>query len=109
VTGRKKDIIIRGGENLSALEIEEILLRHPAVREVAVVAVPDAVYTERACAVASLEPGQSLTLDDVRAHFHRAGVARHKTPEQLVILGELPHTATGKVRKQELREKFGSA
>jgi acyl-coenzyme A synthetase/AMP-(fatty) acid ligase len=109
VTGRKKDIIIRGGENLSALEIEEILLRHPAVREVAVVAVPDKVYTERVCAVASLEPGRELTLDDVRAHFHRAGVARHKTPERLVILDDLPHTATGKVRKQELREKFGSA
>ena len=109
VTGRKKDIIIRGGENLSALEIEEILLRHPAVREVAVVAVPDPVYTERACAVAALEPGQALTLDDVRAHFHQAGVARHKTPEQLVILADLPHTATGKVRKQELREEFGSA
>jgi acyl-coenzyme A synthetase/AMP-(fatty) acid ligase len=109
VTGRKKDIIIRGGENLSALEIEEILMRHPAVREVAVVAVPDEVYTERACAVAALEPGQALSLEDVRAHFQRAGVARHKTPEQLVILGDLPHTATGKVRKQELREKFGSA
>jgi acyl-coenzyme A synthetase/AMP-(fatty) acid ligase len=109
VTGRKKDIIIRGGENLSALEIEEILMRHLAVREVAAVAVADKLYTERVCAVVSLEPGASLTLDEVRAHFQSAGVAKHKTPEQLVILDHLPHTATGKVHKQELREKLGPA
>jgi acyl-CoA synthetase (AMP-forming)/AMP-acid ligase II len=109
VTGRKKDIIIRGGENLSALEIEEILLRHPAVREVAAVAVPDQVYTERVCAVVSLEAGTALSLEDVRRHFVQSGVAKHKTPERLVVMAELPHTATGKVKKQELREKFRSS
>jgi non-ribosomal peptide synthetase component E (peptide arylation enzyme) len=106
VTGRKKDIIIRGGENLSALEIEEILLRHPAVREAAAVAVPDPVFVERAAAVVSLKPGATLSLEEVRKHFMGAGVARQKTPERLVVLDELPHTATGKVMKQELRRRF---
>jgi len=109
VTGRKKDIIIRGGENLSALEIEETLMRHPSVREVAAVAVPDPVYTERVCAVAALVPGSVLTLEDIRAHFLRSGLAKHKTPERLLILDDLPRTATGKVRKQELREQLRDA
>jgi acyl-coenzyme A synthetase/AMP-(fatty) acid ligase len=103
VTGRKKDIIIRGGENLSALEIEEILLRHPAVREAAAVAVPDPVFVERVAAVVSLKPGVTLDLDDVRKHFTSVGVAKQKTPEQLVVVADLPHSATGKVMKQELR------
>jgi acyl-coenzyme A synthetase/AMP-(fatty) acid ligase len=106
VTGRKKDIIIRGGENLSALEIEEILLRHPAVREAAAVAVPDPVFVERVAAVVSLKPDTTLSLDEVRTHFLAVGVARQKTPEHLVVLDELPHTATGKVIKQELRRRF---
>jgi non-ribosomal peptide synthetase component E (peptide arylation enzyme) len=109
VTGRKKDIIIRGGENLSALEIEEILIRHPAVRDAAAVAVPDRIYTERVCAVVSLEAGTSLTLEDVREHFARSGAAKHKTPERLVVLAELPHTATGKVKKKQLREALESS
>jgi acyl-CoA synthetase (AMP-forming)/AMP-acid ligase II len=106
VTGRKKDIIIRGGENLSALEIEEILLRHPAVREAAAVAVPDPVFVERVAAVVSLKPDATLSLEDVREHFLGAGVARQKAPERLVVLDELPHTATGKVMKQELRRRL---
>ncbi|MCW2529104.1 MAG: fadK [Pseudonocardiales bacterium] len=108
VTGRKKDIIIRGGENLSALEIEEILMRHPAVKEVAAVAVADKIYTERVCVVVALESGASLTLADVQAHFSRSGVAKQKTPERLVLVDALPHTATGKVKKQELRESLES-
>jgi non-ribosomal peptide synthetase component E (peptide arylation enzyme) len=103
VTGRKKDIIIRGGENLSALEIEEILLRHPAVREAAAVAVPDPVFVERVAAVVSLKPGVTLDLDDVRKHFTSVGVAKQKTPERLLVVEDLPHSATGKVMKQELR------
>jgi acyl-coenzyme A synthetase/AMP-(fatty) acid ligase len=106
VTGRKKDIIIRGGENLSALEIEEILLRHPAVREAAAIAVPDPAFVERVAAVVSLRPNATLSLEDVRQHFTGAGVARQKTPERLVVLDELPHTATGKVMKQELRRRL---
>jgi acyl-CoA synthetase (AMP-forming)/AMP-acid ligase II len=106
VTGRKKDIIIRGGENLSALEIEEVLLRHPAIREAAAVAVADPVFVERVAAVVSLKPNATLSLEDVRNHFMGAGVARQKAPERLVVLDELPHTATGKVMKQELRRRL---
>jgi cyclohexanecarboxylate-CoA ligase len=109
LTGRKKDIIIRGGENLSALEIEEILLDHPAVAESAAIAVPDAIYTERVCAVVSLRPGASLTLADVRRHFASSGVAKQKTPERLVILPELPHTPNGKVKKQQLKDELAKS
>jgi acyl-CoA synthetase (AMP-forming)/AMP-acid ligase II len=103
VTGRKKDIIIRGGENLSALEIEEVLLRHPAVQDAAAIAIPDPVFVERVCAVVVLRSEMELDLDGVREHFLRSGIAKQKTPERLVILLELPYTPTGKVRKQDLR------
>jgi acyl-coenzyme A synthetase/AMP-(fatty) acid ligase len=103
VTGRKKDIIIRGGENLSALEIEEVLLRHPAVAEAAVIAMPDPLYVERVCAVLVLEPGDDVTLEGIREHFAQSGVAPQKTPERLLVLPALPYTVTGKVKKQELR------
>jgi non-ribosomal peptide synthetase component E (peptide arylation enzyme) len=103
VTGRKKDIIIRGGENLSALEIEEVLLRHPAVQEAVAVAVPDPVYVERVCAVVVLRAGMDLDLDAVREHFANSGIAKQKTPERLVVLPEFPYTATGKVSKKDLR------
>jgi acyl-CoA synthetase (AMP-forming)/AMP-acid ligase II len=101
ITDRKKDIIIRGGENISSKEVEDVLARHPAVLEAAVVAAPDERYGERVCAfvIATAE----LTLDDVRAHFEAAGVARQKAPERLVLVDELPRTPAGKVRKPDLR------
>jgi non-ribosomal peptide synthetase component E (peptide arylation enzyme) len=103
ITDRKKDIIIRGGENISSKEVEAVLLSHPAVVDVAAVAAPDERMGEvvRACVV--LAPGTSLTLDDVRGHFAGAGIARQKTPERLSILPELPRNASGKVLKHELR------
>jgi acyl-CoA synthetase (AMP-forming)/AMP-acid ligase II len=101
ITDRKKDIIIRGGENISSKEVEDVLARHPAVIEAAVVAAPDDVYGERVAAfVVATEP---LTLDDVRAHFEHAGVARQKTPERLELVDDLPRTPAGKVKKPELR------
>jgi acyl-CoA synthetase (AMP-forming)/AMP-acid ligase II len=101
ITDRKKDIIIRGGENISSKEVEDVLARHPAVVEAAVVAAPDDVYGERVAAfVVASAP---LTLDDVRAHFEHAGVARQKTPERLELVDDLPRTPAGKVRKPELR------
>ncbi len=103
ITDRKKDIIIRGGENISSKEVEDILSRHTAVREGAVTAVPDARLGEKVCAFVILKNGQSLTLDDVNEHFVQEGVARQKTPEHLVILDKLPRTAAGKVKKFELR------
>jgi len=105
ITDRKKDIIIRGGENISSKEVEALLLGHPAVADVAVVAAPDERMGEvvRACVV--LKPGASLTLDDVRAFFARAGIARQKTPERLSVVAELPRNASGKVLKHVLRDQ----
>jgi acyl-coenzyme A synthetase/AMP-(fatty) acid ligase len=106
VTDRKKDIIIRGGENISSVEVEEVLLRHPAVAAAAAVAMPDATYGEKVCAFVELEPGHGLALAEVAAHFARAGVARQKTPERLEIVGQLPRNASGKVKKFELRGRL---
>lgn len=104
ITDRKSDIIIRGGENVSALEVEEVLLAMPAVAEAAVVAAPDARLGEHAAAVVRLRPGQTLpTLDEMRAHFERAGLARQKWPEELHAVEEFPRTASGKVQKFHLR------
>jgi acyl-CoA synthetase (AMP-forming)/AMP-acid ligase II len=106
ITDRKKDIIIRGGENISSKEVEDVLAEHPAVAEVAAVGLPDDRLGERVCAVVVLRPGASLDLDDVRAHFAAAGVARQKTPERLVVLDQLPRTAAGKVQKFLLRKEL---
>jgi acyl-CoA synthetase (AMP-forming)/AMP-acid ligase II len=108
VTDRKKDLVIRGGENISSVEVEDILLRHPAVVEAAVVASPDPEYGERVCAFVVLQPGASLSLEDVQAHFAGRGVQRQKTPELLLPVtdDELPRTAAGKVRKAELRDRL---
>jgi acyl-CoA synthetase (AMP-forming)/AMP-acid ligase II len=108
ISDRKKDVIIRGGENLSSQEIEGILVRHPAVSQAAVVGLPDERYGERACAVVVLRPGRDLSLATVREHFLAAGVARQKTPEMLVIRPVLPRTAAGKVKKFLLREQIGA-
>lgn len=107
VTDRKKDLVIRGGENISSVEVEDVLLRHPAVVEAAVVASPDAEYGERVCAFVVLRPGAILSLGDVREHFSTLGVQRQKTPELVVPVAghELPRTASGKVRKAELRDR----
>jgi acyl-CoA synthetase (AMP-forming)/AMP-acid ligase II len=106
ITDRKKDIIIRGGENISSKEVEDVLARHPSVAEAAVVAAPDPLYGERACAFVILRPGASLSMADVQAHFAEAGVAKQKTPERLEVRDELPRNATGKVKKFELRDRL---
>lgn len=107
VTDRIKDIVIRGGENISAAEVEDVLARHPAVREVAVTAVPDPRYGERVCAfVIPADPARPLTFDEMVDHFHEAGVAKHKTPERLEIVDDFPRTLAGKVKKYVLRESL---
>jgi acyl-CoA synthetase len=107
ITDRKSDIIIRGGENISALEVEEVLLGLPAVAEAVVVAAPDARLGERAVAVLRLKPEQVMpTLDDVRGHFERAGVARQKWPEELRQVDDFPRTASGKVQKYVVRQSL---
>ena len=105
LTDRKKDIVIRGGENISSQEVERVLATHPAVQDVAVVAQPDPRYGEKVCAFVVLHSGGSLDLAGVQQHFAAAGVARQKTPEGLHVVNELPRTASGKVKKGELRER----
>lgn len=107
ITDRKKDVIIRGGENIASKEVEDVLARHPAVQEVAVVAEPSERYGERVCAFVLVRPGcEAPDLAAVLKHFEEAGVARQKTPERLEIVRELPRTAAGKVKKFELRERL---
>ncbi len=102
VVDRKKDIIIRGGENISAQEIEGILLALPEIDDVALVAMPDPVLGERACAYVVFR-GEHLTLADMVSHLRREGVASFKLPERLEVRTELPRNPTGKVRKDALR------
>jgi cyclohexanecarboxylate-CoA ligase len=103
VTDRLKDIIIRGGENISAKEVEDLLVTHPAVADVAVIPVPDPVLGERVCAVVVARPGCTFDVEQAREHFAAAGAARQKTPESVVMVDELPRTPSGKVRKDVLR------
>lgn len=107
VTDRKKDIIIRGGENISSREVEAILIADPRIGEAAVVAEPDPKLGERVCAFLVVL-GEPVTLEDIRTLFIAAGVARQKTPERIEIVGELPRNATGKVMKQVLRAALRS-
>jgi acyl-CoA synthetase (AMP-forming)/AMP-acid ligase II len=106
ITGRLKDIIIRNAENISALEIGDILLRHPHIADVAVIGLPDARTGERVCAVVVPEPGRTPTLDQVAAHCRAEGVARQKHPEQLEIVDALPRNALGKILMQQLKARF---
>jgi acyl-coenzyme A synthetase/AMP-(fatty) acid ligase len=106
VTGRKKDIIVRGGLNLSALEIEEYVLRHAAVREVAVVGMPDERLGEKVCAFVVVEPGERVALEDVTALLRSFGLAVQKLPERVEVVDDLPRNPTGKVQKHELRERI---
>lgn len=104
VTGRKKDIIIRGGENISAKEIEDLLVRHPKVAEVAIVAMPHARLGETVCAfVVPALPDDPPTLADLLEILTSAGLARQKYPEHLEVVSAMPVTASGKIKKNELR------
>jgi fatty-acyl-CoA synthase len=103
IKDRSKDIIISGGENISSLEIEEVLYRHPAVLEAAVVARPDKKWGETPCAFVNLKPG--ATADEAEIiQFCRANMAHFKAPKR-VVFGELPKTSTGKIQKVVLRDK----
>jgi acyl-CoA synthetase len=109
ITDRKSDIIIRGGENISALEVEETLLVLPGVVEAAAVAAPDERLGEHVAAFLRLAPGCAMpTLDEVRAHFDRTGLARQKWPEELHDVEDFPRTASGKVQKFRLRQDIAA-
>jgi len=108
VIDRKKDLIIRAGENISSKEVEDILMGHPAVREAAVVAMHDERYGERICAFVIPRDQEPLTLADVSAHFVTQGVAKQKIPERLELVNEFPRTQAGKIRKADLRASLQS-
>jgi acyl-CoA synthetase (AMP-forming)/AMP-acid ligase II len=103
ILGRIKDIIIRNAENISSLEVEEALHRHPAVIEAAVLGMPDPRTGERVCAVVVLAPGEELTLAALADHCRAEGLARYKCPEQVYVLDALPRNGMGKTLKNEIR------
>lgn len=105
ITGRKKDIIIRGGENIPVVEVENALYRMAGIAAAAVVAMPDARLGERACAFVELRPGARLDFAAITAHLDHEGVAKSYWPERLEIVAELPRTASGKIQKFVLREQ----
>lgn len=105
ITGRKKDIIVRGGENISSREVEDILLQHPKIHDACVIAMPDERLGERSCAYVVLKaPHHSLSLEEVVAFFSRKRVAKYKYPEHIVVIEKLPRTASGKIQKFLLRK-----
>lgn len=104
IVGRRKDIIIRGGENISPAEVEDILFGHPMIAKVSIVGYADARLGQRACAIAIPAPGAEPSLADLIAYMAERGVAKYKFPERLILVDDLPMTASGKVRKDVLRE-----
>ncbi|GAA2815184.1 acyl-CoA synthetase (AMP-forming)/AMP-acid ligase II [Aminobacter aminovorans] len=109
ITGRRKDLIIRGGENISAKELEDALYEHGAIAEVAIVSMPHDRLGEGVCCFAVLASGHSISLADMVAYLDRRGFARQKFPERLEIVAALPRTASGKVQKFVLRSQIADA
>jgi fatty-acyl-CoA synthase len=103
---RSKDIIISGGENISSIEVEDVLYKHPAVQAAAVVAKPDDRWGETPCAFIELRPGAAATAEEIIAHC-RAHLAHYKAPRH-VVFAEIPKTSTGKIQKFRLREMASS-
>jgi cyclohexanecarboxylate-CoA ligase len=112
ITGRAKDIIIRGGENIPVVEIEGLIYRHPKVQEVAIVAMPDRRLGERACAFVVTRAGAPLTLGEIVEFLSEQKIAKQYLPERLEVVDQLPKTPSGKIQKFKLRETakaFGGA
>jgi cyclohexanecarboxylate-CoA ligase len=110
ITGRTKDVIIRGGENIPVAYIENVLYEHPGLAGVAVVGIPDPRLQERACAVVTLAPGaEGFTMEEMKAFLDEKGVARQYWPERLEVVSELPRTASGKIQKFQLRARLAGA
>jgi cyclohexanecarboxylate-CoA ligase len=104
ITGRSKDIIIRGGENIPVVEVENLLYTHPKIAGVAIVAIPDPRLGERACAVVIPREGQTITLAEIVTFLEGHELARQKLPERLELVSEFPMTPSGKIQKYRLRE-----
>jgi fatty-acyl-CoA synthase len=104
VVDRKKDLIISGGENISSIEVEGFLYKHPAVLEAAVIGVPDERWGETVCALVVLKPGANASEGEL-IEFCRAHLAHFKCPRRIQFIEALPRTATGKIQKNVLRDK----
>ena len=104
IRGRRKDIILRGGENISVKEVEDLLFEHPLVSEIAIVAMPDPVMVERACAFVVPSARGKPSIADLAEFLSASGVAKQKFPERVEIVPELPKTQSGKVQKYVLRD-----
>jgi cyclohexanecarboxylate-CoA ligase len=104
ISGRVKDILIRGGENVPVVELENLLYKHPAISAVAVVGFPDPRLGERGCAFIVPRGGSTIDLAAVQAYLGEARMAKQFWPERVEIVAELPRTASGKIQKFKLRE-----
>ena len=112
INGRSKDLIIRGGENIPVMEVENLLYKHPAVAMVAIVGYPDARLGEKACAFITTKPGQAITLEEIGRYLSEQKVTKQYHPERLELMTDLPKTPSGKLQKFKLRETakgFGAA
>jgi acyl-CoA synthetase (AMP-forming)/AMP-acid ligase II len=105
ISDRKKDVIITGGENVSSIEVEDVLLSHPAVAEVTVIAVPDDEWGEMVTALVVLRDGENVAEIELIEHTRRS-LAGYKMPKQVLFTDRIPRTATGKVQKFKLRAEF---
>jgi long-chain acyl-CoA synthetase len=108
ITDRKKDLIIKGGENISPREIEEAIYTHPSVAEAAVFGVVDELYGEQICAAIVLRSGHRLTEEEIKEHISRY-VTKFKVPSRIAFVENLPKNASGKILKRTLREQFASS
>jgi non-ribosomal peptide synthetase component E (peptide arylation enzyme) len=108
IVDRLKDVIIRGGENISAQEVEALLVTHPGVVEAACVAAPDPVMGEEVCAFVIAASSPAPTLEELRSHLVEQGLARFKLPSRLEVRTDLPRTASGKVQKAPLRSELSA-
>jgi 2,3-dihydroxybenzoate-AMP ligase len=102
--GRRKDLINRGGEKISCEEVENLIFGLPQVRQVSLVAMPDPVFGEKACACVVLQPGTQLSFEALIAHLRAQGIATFKLPERLEVMNSFPVSPVGKILKRELRD-----
>jgi cyclohexanecarboxylate-CoA ligase len=109
LTGRAKDIIIRGGENIPVVEVEDVLYKHPGIREVAVVGAPDQRLGERGAAFVVLHDDQQLDLEQLRVYMGECQLAKQYWPERLYVVDDMPRTPSGKIQKFKLREEAATA
>lgn len=106
ITGMSKDIVIRGGENISVAEVENALFTHPKIVEATIVAMPDPRLQERACAYVVLKPGETLTFEEMKDFLAKAELPKPYWPKRLEIVDVLPRTPSGKIQKFKLRENI---